>query len=89
MTLQIRFQPVTAATLQACEPAQLVWTDQHLSAVLLPAENGWFLQIGFGPCDAEGLLFADLEAVEDWVRCRMGWPKPTLNRPGFVGGSNS
>lgn len=71
MTLQVRFQPVTAATQQACEPAQLIWVDQHLAALLVPAEVGWFLQVGFGRCEGEGLLFATLEAAEDWVRARM------------------
>ncbi|GJD92952.1 hypothetical protein [Methylobacterium iners] len=71
MTLQVRFQPVTAATQQAHEPAQLVWVDQHLAALLVPAEVGWFLQVGFGRCEGEGVLFSTLAAADDWVRARM------------------
>lgn len=71
MTLHVRFQPVTAATHQGYEPAQLVWANQHLTALLLRAEVGWFLQTGFGACEGEGLLFSTLEAAEDWVRTRM------------------
>jgi hypothetical protein len=71
MTIHVRFQPVTAATQQAHEPVQLVWANQHLAALLVPAEVGWFLQIGFGRCEGEGIVFANLAAAEDWVRRRM------------------
>lgn len=71
MTIQVRFETVTAATHQACEPAQLVWVNENLIALLLPAEHSWFLQLGFGRCEGEGLLFSTLEEAENWVRGRL------------------
>jgi membrane protein implicated in regulation of membrane protease activity len=71
MSFQIKFEPVTVVTDHGSEHAQLVWADRHLVAVLVPAEAGWFLQIGFGPCTGEGVLFATTEAAAAWVHHRM------------------
>jgi hypothetical protein len=39
---------------------------KHLVALLVPAEAGWFLQIGFERCAGEGVLFAATEAATAW-----------------------
>lgn len=66
--LSIEFETVRAATYENSEEALLVHFNHHIVAVLLPAESGWFLQLGFGPCDQEGIVFQSLSGVEDWVR---------------------
>jgi hypothetical protein len=64
----VSFTEVCAATRRASEDAHLVFADQCLAAVLLPAERGWFLQAGFGPCDHEAMVFDTLSSAADWVR---------------------
>ncbi|WP_238273026.1 hypothetical protein [Methylobacterium cerastii] len=72
-TVAIDFESVRTATQNASEEAHLVRFNQHIVAVLLPAETGWFLQMGFGPCEQEGLVFQSLTAAEAWVRaCLQG-----------------
>ena len=54
--------------------------NEVLAAVLVrilpepdePSEEGWFLQVGFGPCNREGLIFPTLEAAEIWARTQFG-----------------
>jgi len=58
----------------------LVLADERIVAILVPVgpENdegeaeGWYLEVGFGPCEADGLLFASLPASETWVRKQLG-----------------
>jgi hypothetical protein len=64
----IAFEPVRTATHDASEMAHLVRFNESIVALLLPAETGWFLQMGFGPCEQEGLIFQTLSAAEFWVR---------------------
>ncbi len=79
MSVRLSFESVSAATRHASEPAQLVWADDHLMAVLAPAEHGseagWFLLLGLGPCDIEGLYFPSLDAAQHWVEEQIpqGW----------------
>ena len=83
MSVQVKFEPVTVVTEHGSEQAQLVWADKHLVAVLVPAEAGWFLQIGFGPCAGEGVLFATTEMATAWVHHRMmqaPTPSPAAER---------
>jgi hypothetical protein len=70
--------PVQLAALRGSEEAHLVLVNEALAAVLvrvLPEpderpEEGWFLQVGFGPCNREGLIFPTLEAAEVWTRAQ-------------------
>jgi hypothetical protein len=64
----ITFQEISAATHRDSEPGRLVWVRDRLVAVLLAAENGWFLQHGLGPIEAEGILFRTIEDAEAWIR---------------------
>jgi hypothetical protein len=72
----ITFQAISAATKRDGEPGHLVWVRDRLVALLLRAEDGWFLQHGLGPLDQEGILFVSIDAAEDWVRDHLpeGWP---------------
>jgi hypothetical protein len=76
MPVEVKFNPIKAATLQSGEDAQLVWVNQLLAGLLVPAEEGWFLQIGFGPWEGEGTVFPSLAAAEAWVRKYLpeNWP---------------
>ena len=67
MPVQVRFEAVRAATSEAAEDAHLVFANRQLVALLVPAEAGWYLQLGLGPCEREGLIFETLGAVERWV----------------------
>jgi len=70
------FIPIQLATLRGREEGHLVLVGETLAAVLVRVladmdeqpEEGWFLQVGFGPCNREGLIFPTLEAAEDWTR---------------------
>ncbi len=72
------FIPIQLAALRGTEEARLVMVDAALAAVLvriLPEpddrpEEGWFLQVGFGPCNREGLIFPTLEAAAAWTRAQ-------------------
>ena len=66
----IAFQAIVAATFIGSEPAQLVFADEQLVAVLVPAAVGWFLQCRFGRCEAEGLVFPTLDAASTWILAR-------------------
>jgi hypothetical protein len=46
--------------------------DGVLFAILAPAgaadeEPGWYLHLGFGPCDREGLIFRNLNEAGEWL----------------------
>jgi hypothetical protein len=76
MPVKVRFDAIKAATVEVGEEAQLVWVNELLAGLLLPAEGGWFLQMGLGPWDGEGALFPSLAAAEGWVRKYVpkNWP---------------
>jgi hypothetical protein len=84
MERDVTFEPVWLAGQHDGEEAQLAFVDMHLVAVLVRAEcedqpigsECWFLEIGFGPCRGEGILFPTLSAVEVWIRDRVSasWP---------------
>ena len=77
MPHNVTFSPVCLATKEGLEEAQLVLAEGGILAILVRAdaaestEGCWYLQTGFGPCEAEGVLFPDLGAVETWVRQRL------------------
>lgn len=76
----VQFQSIQVAERDGAEAAQIVWVDGCLAAVLVEVADpaladdaqGWYLQIGFGPCEGEGVLFRDLSAAEAWIRGRFG-----------------
>src|SRR5919199_5503077 len=77
MPYNVTFSPVCLATKEGLEEAQLVLAEGGILAILVRAEAAestagcWYLQTGFGPCEAEGVLFPDLGAVKTWVRQRL------------------
>lgn len=79
MSVRLSFERISAATRHTTEPAQLVWADGHLIALLAQAqggsEEGWFLLFGLGPCDVEGIYFPTLDAARLWVEEQIprGW----------------
>ena len=87
MPHNVTFSPVCLATKEGLEEAQLVLAEGGILAILVRAEAAestggcWYLQTGFGPCEAEGVLFPDLGAVETWVRQRLhehpDWAAPS------------
>lgn len=81
MSIEVRFELVRAATHDGGEDGYLVYADQQLVALLVPADIGWFLQLGLWLCAWEGLIFGLCEA-EAWVRaCLSGLlraPRPAL-----------
>ncbi|MCI9882440.1 MULTISPECIES: hypothetical protein [Methylobacterium] len=62
---------IRAASTLEHESAYLIWVHGRLVALLVEAESGWFLQLGLGPFEAEGLIFASLGEAENWVRSCM------------------
>lgn len=72
--IPVRFETVCAADGDDSEPGLLVWVRDHLAALLVEAEGGWFLHVGLGPFEAEGLIFPSLQAVEAWVLEQSGDP---------------
>lgn len=72
MPAEISFQSVRAATRDGSEDARLVFLDGALTALLVPAETGWFLQFSLGPREQEGLIFTTLAMAETWIRERPG-----------------
>src|SRR5919202_1588334 len=77
MPHNVTFSPVCLATKEGLEEAQLVLVEGGILAILVRADAAestggcWYLQTGFGPCEAEGVLFPDLGAVKTWVRQRL------------------
>jgi hypothetical protein len=91
MIRNITFKPVWLAAKYDGEEAQLTFVDEHLMAVWVRVEgegqplgsHAWFLEIGFGPCRGEGVLFPTLSAVEAWIRDQVpaGWPATHRGSP--------
>src|SRR5919202_1649127 len=77
MPYNVTFSPILLATREGLEEAQLVLAEGGILAILVRADAAestagcWYLQTGFGPCEAEGILFPDLAAVETWVQQRL------------------
>lgn len=88
MVTDVESSPVYLATRHGRERAYLISADQRIAAILVaisPEDNeseteGWYLEVGFGPCEAEGLLFASLTAAKDWVRGQMASSPDTSQR---------
>ena len=78
MALEVSFTEIQAATREAAEDARLVFANERLVALLVPASQGWFLQVGFGPCEKEGMIFETLAAAADWVRECFGRRPPIM-----------
>lgn len=78
--MRVHFLPVCLATRHGHEPARLVFVGDRMLAILAQLEaeqdvsgtGGWYLTVGFGPCEADGLLFPTLEAAKLWVREQLG-----------------
>ena len=68
MPIEVSFEPIHVATRGAAEEGYLVYASQQLVALLVPADTGWFLELGLGLCAQEGLIFSKLPEVEAWVR---------------------
>ena len=83
MSVNISFEPVQAATREASEDAYLVYADHQLVALLVPADTGWFLQIGLGLCAREGMIFGRLREAETWVLACLSGPSQAA-RPSQV-----
>ena len=77
MPVEVSFQPTCAATLLDAEEACLVYANHQLAAVLLPAETGWFLHLGLGPCEREGMTFPALTDAGAWVRACFAAARPS------------
>lgn len=66
------FQSCRLATRDGSEEGVLCMRDGVLFAILAPAgaadeEPGWYLHLGFGPCDREGLIFRNLNKAGEWL----------------------
>ena len=66
------FQSRRLATPDGSEEGVLCMRDGVLFAILAPAgavgeEPGWYLHLGFGPCDREGLIFRNLNEAGEWL----------------------
>ena len=86
----LEFESAWIAGVPDCEQGCLVRGDGCVLGVLLrvadptlpPDRQGWYLETGFGPCRAEGVLFADLAAAERWIRERLptDWHGPNFHK---------
>jgi hypothetical protein len=65
------FQSCRLATRDGSEGGVLCVRDGVLFAILAPAgsdeQPGWYLHLGFGPCDREGLIFRNLNEAGEWL----------------------
>jgi hypothetical protein len=71
----LEFQSCRLATRDGSEEGVLCMRDGVLFAILAPAgaadeEPGWYLYLGFGPCNREGLVFRNLNEVGDGLSRR-------------------
>ena len=70
---QLEAQPCRLAMATGSEEASLCVRDGVIFAILVrqtgavPEEQGWYLQMGFGPCEGEGLIFTTIEEALGWV----------------------
>ena len=71
----VTFEPVSLASMAGCEKARLMRVDGHVAGILVrltdlegPTEDKWYLEVGFGPWNREGLAFPNLRAAKAWVQ---------------------
>ncbi len=68
------FQECHVAAHKGDEEARLCLVGGTIYAVLVrhagnaAEESGWYLLMGFGPCDREGMIFGNLELAAEWIR---------------------
>lgn len=85
MDKRVRFEPIRLGGNYVGEEACLGLIRSHVVTILvrvedetLPCESqGWFLEIGFGPCRGEGRLFQTLDAAARWMISQLppNWPE--------------
>ena len=75
--IEIQFYPIDIGDPAGGEEAVLGLANGRLVAVLIRIalkgsedHGGFYLEVGFGPCAREGLLFASLQAAESWINHR-------------------
>src|SRR5215208_403572 len=88
MSAEIAFSPTQLGGQYNAEDAWLGRVNGRLVAILvrvvgseIPLElQGWFLEIGFGPCRGEALMFPTLEAAAVWMSGKVAdsWPSEEL-----------
>ena len=77
MAISIEFQSCRIATIKGSEEACLVLADGIVMALLVRLDggatikSGWYLQIGFGPCNQEGVVFETSVAAAAWIEQRL------------------
>jgi hypothetical protein len=78
--ISITLQPLPVMTGSQDQEGRLVLADGQLVAVLVrladevhgAERGGWFLEVGFGPCDGpEHPVFESLDEAQVWVRRRI------------------
>src|SRR5215204_313012 len=75
MDAGVRFEPVRIGGQYDGEDAWLGVVKSHIVMILvrvadeeIPVESqGWFMEIGFGPCRGEGRIFPTLDAAAKWI----------------------
>ena len=75
----IKFRRIHLSADKGSEEARLVLLNDLLVAILVrlksddvPADRqGWYLETGFPPCRAEGVVFPTLDAVAEWLQARL------------------
>lgn len=67
---KFEYERIAAATIRGQEEAILAWHNRKLIAIFVNADNGWFLQHGFGASNVEGIIFQDLKDFEAWINQR-------------------
>ncbi len=71
-------KPCRLGTSSGSEEGWLCLKDDVIFAILVREggnvgeKQGWYLQIGFGPCEAEGLVFGSVEQALQWLKERTG-----------------
>jgi hypothetical protein len=88
MPFTIHIENIQLGCQHASEDACLERVNGSILAVLVPlampeADHGrrsWYLEIGFGPCSGEGLVFPTLDAAAAWMAARAAacWSKTPL-----------
>ncbi|ACA17719.1 hypothetical protein M446_3315 [Methylobacterium sp. 4-46] len=72
--------PIEVARPQGHEEARLIMVRDVLAAIVvrvhadpdLGIDEGWFLKVGFGPCDHEGVIFSCVEESQSWAEKLLG-----------------
>ena len=88
----VEFRSCRIAASAGVEDGRICLVNDIIYAVLIrllsssPEEQGWYLQIGFGPCDQEGLLFTRLSEAESWIQNQIN---PRDRKPEMLRGSKA